>query len=81
MRNTERSSSWVVFRMEIKGKSIGANAVCEQDEWDAMQRTHPGQRQLIQEGIASEGEAERLARSSPIDAVTDAIIEAVSPNL
>jgi hypothetical protein len=73
MKMTEKCSLWVVYRMEIKGKPIGANAVCEQGEWDAMERAHPAHRKLIQEGIANEGEAERLARSSPIDTTTDEI--------
>lgn len=59
---------WVVYRMNINGKPIEANAVCEQAAWDAMERTQPGHRILVQAGIASEGEAERLARISSIGA-------------
>ena len=43
------------------------NAVCEQCEWDAMELAQPGRHALIQAGITNEGEAERLARSSPVD--------------
>lgn len=68
MRKTEKCVLWVVYQMEIHGKPTGANAVCEQGEWDAMERAHPGHRKLVQAGIASEGEAERLARTSPIGA-------------
>jgi hypothetical protein len=55
---------WVVYRMTIKGKPSGISAVCEQDEWDAMERERPGHHTLVLAGIANEGEAERLARSS-----------------
>lgn len=59
---------WVVYRMNINGKPIEASAVCEQAAWDAMERAQPGHRILVQAGITSEGEAERLARSSSIGA-------------
>lgn len=65
MRKSEKCQLWVVYRMEIHGKVAGGNAVCEQGEWDAIERAHPGHRKLIQAGITSEGDAERLARSSP----------------
>ena len=34
----------------------------EQGEWDAMELSKPGYHTLIRGGIATEGEAERLAR-------------------
>jgi len=40
------------------------HAVCKQAEWEAMEREKPGQHQLIRDGIAHEGEAERLARGA-----------------
>lgn len=61
-----KNSLWVVYRMGSHGKFCGGNAVCDQREWDAMEGAHPGSRTLIQEGIASEGEAERVARTSPL---------------
>ena len=64
MRKTEESVLWVVYRMTIHGKVSGMNAVCEQCEWDAMERAQPGHHALIQAGISNEVEAERLARSS-----------------
>jgi hypothetical protein len=69
MRNTERSVSWVVYRMtlHVHGKTAGANAVCEQAEWEEMERVKPGYHTLVQAGITNEGEAERLARSGPAD--------------
>jgi hypothetical protein len=66
MRTTEMSSLWVVYRMTVRGKITGVNAVCEQREWEAMERAQPGYHTLIQAGITNEGEAERLARTSPV---------------
>jgi hypothetical protein len=63
MLTTSKFGSWVVYKMTLYGKPIGVNAVCEQAEWDAMELSRPGYHQLIQSGIATEGEAERLARS------------------
>lgn len=76
MRKTEKCSLWVVYRMRIHGKLAGANAVCEQGEWDAMERAQPGHQQLVQTGITSECEAERLARSAPLVAPTHADADA-----
>jgi len=58
---------WVVYRMTIHGKPSGMNAVCEQGEWDAMERAVPGYHTLVRAGITNEGEAEQLARSCPAD--------------
>ena len=60
---------WVVYRMATRGKTVGVNAVCEQGEWDAMERDRPGLHTLIRAGIATEGEAERLARGTSGDPV------------
>jgi hypothetical protein len=70
MSKTEKVVSWVVYRMTIHGKPKGVNAVCEQDEWEAMERAAPGYHPLILAGIPNEGEAERLARSGPLDGAT-----------
>ena len=64
MKGTE---SWVVYRMTVHKKPNGGIAVCEQREWDAMERLQPGYHTLIEAGIANEGQAEQLARSSTID--------------
>jgi hypothetical protein len=69
MRKTEKVVSWVVYRMTLHGKKDGGKAVCQQDEWDAMERISPGYHALIQSGIANEGEAERLARGTSGDPV------------
>ena len=70
MREIEKVVSWVVYRMTIHGKPTGMNAVCEQREWEAMELAAPGYHTLIRAGITNEGEAERLARSSPLDGDT-----------
>ena len=67
MSTTEKPVSWVVYRMTIHGKPSGMNAVCEQGEWDAMERARPGYHKLVRSGITSEGEAERLARGTAGD--------------
>jgi len=67
MRKTEESVWFVVYRMTIHGKPTQMNAVCEQNEWDAMESKRPGYHTLVLAGIANEGEAERVARSTPHD--------------
>ena len=61
--------SWVIYRATLRGQAGGPNAICEQAEWDAMEREQPGFHTLIRSGIASEGEAERLARGTSGDPV------------
>jgi hypothetical protein len=53
--------------MTIPGNPKGMKAICEQREWEAMERVNPGYHKLIQSGITNEGEAERLARYGPVD--------------
>ena len=65
----EKNLSWVVYKMTIRGNPEGMNAVCEQGEWEAMELAQPGLHKLIQAGIPSEGEAERLARGTSGDPV------------
>jgi hypothetical protein len=66
MRTNEKSLLWVVYRMTIRGKPSGMNAVCQQSDWEAMERAQPGYHTLVQAGITNEGEAERLARSGTV---------------
>lgn len=63
----EKVVSWVVYKMVPRGEEIGINAICEQCEWDALEKADRGQYILIQAGIANEGEAERLARGTSGD--------------
>ena len=64
-----RPESWVVYQTIVRGEVVGPNGVCEQAEWDEMERTRPGAHTLVQSGIASEGLAERLARGKSGDPV------------
>jgi hypothetical protein len=79
MSKTEKSTLWVVYRMTIHRKATGLNAVCEQGEWEAMERAQPGYHTLIQAGIPNEGEAERLARSTPVDPNPSPSVEGKPP--
>jgi hypothetical protein len=74
MSNSERMS-WVVYRMTVKGKPSGTCAVCEQAEWEEMERVQPGHHTLVLAGITNEGEAERLARGGPADSGTSDLAE------
>jgi hypothetical protein len=68
VRNKARGpESWVIYQAIVKGAVSGPNGVCEQAEWEAMERTHPGGQLLVQAGISSEGVAERLARGTSGD--------------
>ncbi len=64
MPKSRRAVSWVVYQSNLDGKAAGVNAVCEQAEWDAMERANPGRHTLVRSGIANEAEAERLARGT-----------------
>src|SRR5262245_28325528 len=65
MRSSESAGPWVVYRMPVRGTDAGNVALCSQREWDEMDCAQPGRFTLIRAGITNEGEAERLARSSP----------------
>jgi hypothetical protein len=67
MRRTQKALAWVVFRMTLPGKPQQVNAVCEQAEWDEMEASRPGYHLLVRSGIASEAEAEKLARGTSGD--------------
>lgn len=67
MRKSEQPVSWVVYRMTMRGKTSGMGAVCAQEEWEAMEKAQPGYHTLVRSGITNEGEAERLARSTPVE--------------
>ena len=71
--------SWVVYRMTVHGKPTGMNAVCEQSEWEAMELAQPGYHTLILAGITNEGEAEKLARSSPLGVDTSKSSKSKAP--
>jgi hypothetical protein len=79
MARLRKNVSWVVYKMRIHGKETERRAVCEQSEWDAMERLQPGLYTLVQSGIATEGEAERLARVNPDGAVAGDKITSRTP--
>jgi hypothetical protein len=58
------AGTWVVYQMPVKGIPEGIRGICEQAEWEALERAKPGVNTLIRAGITNEGEAERLARGS-----------------
>jgi hypothetical protein len=62
------AEAWVVYRIGIQEKTAGMSAVCEQGEWDEMERNRPGYHTLIRGHITNECEAERLARGTSGDA-------------
>lgn len=65
MRKLEKTVTWAVYLMTVYKRAERIRAVCEQSEWDAMELARPGYHQLVKGGIASETEAELLARSDP----------------
>ena len=65
MSKQEQPATWAVYLMTIHKQMRTIAAVCEQSEWDAMELARPGYHHLIRGGIASEVEAEMLARSNP----------------
>ena len=68
MRKNEQDEMWVIYQAISGGVVTGPLAVCSQNEWEKFERDHPGQRSLVQGGIANEGVAERLARGTSGDA-------------
>ncbi|QDU23704.1 hypothetical protein [Urbifossiella limnaea] len=69
MRKRVANESWVIYQTINKGVVTGPNSVCEQTEWEELERSRPGSQSLVQQGISSEGVAERLARGTSGDPV------------
>jgi hypothetical protein len=69
MRPSKSVVAWVVYRMTTRGNKTDGNVVCEQEEWNAMELSQPGQHTLIRAGISTEEEAEKLARGTSGDPV------------
>jgi hypothetical protein len=67
MRPIEECDSYVVYRMTLSKGAVGGNVVCEQREWDALELARPGFHTLVRAGIATEQEAEKLARGTAGD--------------
>jgi hypothetical protein len=66
MRTITSPLSWVVYQVALGRHVSGVNAVCEQGEWEAMQRAQLGDRTLIRAGIPTVGEAQRFAKGVPL---------------
>lgn len=62
-----QQETWVVYQMTVRGPLPGARAVCRQSEWNSMEQANPGYHTLIQAGIGTETEAEKLARGTSGD--------------
>jgi hypothetical protein len=58
--------SWVVYLVSLGRDVSGMNAVCEQGEWEAMERARLGDRTLVRAGIPTVGEAQRFAKGVPL---------------
>jgi hypothetical protein len=79
MRKEKKIASWVVYKTGETGKvGGGVNVVCEQSEWEEMERAQPGHHTLIKDGIVSEAEAEKLARGTSGDALKSGFVKKVS---
>jgi hypothetical protein len=61
------NDSWVIYQPVIEGEVSGSDTVCGQTEWEEMERQRPGGQWLVQAGISTEEQAERLVRSTPAD--------------
>jgi hypothetical protein len=75
MGKAKAPAGWVVYGMAVRGKPGEVRAVCEQGEWDEMEAAGPGGRKLVREGIASEAEAEALARAGVVAAEQAKLLE------
>ena len=68
MSKAEKSVSWVVYLRTVHHPAEEAKAaVCEQSEWDEMERARPGYHTLVRSGITNEAEAELQARGTSGD--------------
>ncbi len=66
MRKTEPEESWAVYEV-IVGKQAGRRVMCRLSQWEAIAASQPTANVLIQSGITSESEAEKLARGTSGD--------------
>jgi hypothetical protein len=65
MRRREPVVAWVVYEKQVPGKPK-VTIICEQPEWEELTLAQRSDCVLVRAGIASEGEAEQLARSGAV---------------
>jgi hypothetical protein len=67
MPDARQPDLWVVY---INGgrQAGGLHSICRKCEWDQLERAQPGRHTLLQSGIATEAEAETVARASLVAA-------------
>jgi hypothetical protein len=66
------ANTWVVYEKLVHRQDTGLNAVCEQRDWEDMERIRPGSQNVILAGIETEQEADRYARNGPELGITSA---------
>ncbi len=66
--NPKQRSTWVIYEAQPLGEPKPGKAVCTQAEWEHMQLRQPGPCRLIQAGILSEAEAEKMIRAQSVAA-------------
>lgn len=66
MRMSSKSECWAVYQKVLRGQQASVRVICEQSEWDAMEKENPGVFPLVRGWIRNEVEAERLAREKPL---------------
>ena len=66
MRESEKIEDWVVYEI-VQGAQAGMKSVCKLSEWAKIDELHPGMNCVIQQGIKTETEAEKLARGTSGD--------------
>jgi len=70
MRKISQPEFWAVYQRSwtFQRKQVVSTAVCEQTEWDALEKAEPGVHTLVRGRIRTEKEAEELARGTSGDA-------------
>ena len=68
MRDAPQCDLWAVYVNNGGGRPDGPRVICRQSQWDQMERERPGRHTLVRDGIASEREAETLARAGLVAA-------------
>lgn len=58
------TGTWVVYLMTLRNRADKMLAVCEQNEWDAMELNCPGFHQLVREGISCNVAADLIVRGN-----------------